>query len=113
MLPEGLQSLPAAPLTLQRPALKHFLSKNVCLYAQMGKLREAMFRCRFMDPCLTGLRVKISNHVFFPLVRNSIDWWGLSGGEVLPAVACHPGIGSGGRVIEYRSLPGPADTEVM
>lgn len=31
----------------------------------------------------------------------------------LPVVACHQGIGSGGRVIEYWSPPSPADTEVM
>lgn len=67
MLPGGLQSLPAARLTLQRSAPKLFLSEMCFCTRKSAHLWEAMFGCHFIDPWLTVARVKISKHIFFTL----------------------------------------------
>lgn len=101
---------PSSPSHLTNISTEALPVWNVFLHAQLW---EAMFGCHFIDPWLTGARVKICNNGFFPLPCTQHWLVSLSSGWGLPVVACRPGIGSVGRVIEYWSLPGPADTEVM
>lgn len=72
MLPGDLWSPPAAPLTLHKPALKHFLSQMCVGKCKSAQLHEAMFGCCSLDRCLTGASVKISNHILFPLSATAL-----------------------------------------
>lgn len=106
-LQSSLEACSPSHLTAKHQAALHI--KWVSVLAS-----ETIFGHRFVEPCPTDARVKISNHVFFfpslfPQYHRLVE----CAQQGLPVVACHPGTGSGGRVIEYRSLPGPADTEVM
>lgn len=105
--PEACSLYQQDPLTLHWPA-PELPVWNLSVRAS----RQNFVRQCFDVVLWNCVWVKISNHVssLCPQQHWLVESEQRRG---LPVVACHPGIGSGGKVIEYWSVPSPAVSEVM